>query len=256
MCIWSIACGALASTQVALDIMRGLQGLGPAAAIPASLGVLAQSFEPGSKKRTLAFATFTGGAPFGTAVGNIVNSVLTQYTKYAFGNPHLILYDLTITTTRPSWKSGFYFQAGLCALTATLAFLAIDADTDHLDPSLDRRVDWIGALLVTSGLVLITFAVGDGELARPSQWRSGYIIALIIVGVLLVAAFVGWEHYLGSDEEGRKDARRGKRAQPLLHLGIFKREHGRLAVMLAVAFFVWAGFCGWNLYAVVRSRFS
>lgn len=152
---------------------------------------------------------------------------------------------------RPSWKSGFYFQAGLCVLTALLAFLAIDADTHHLDPSLDRRVDWLGALLVTSGLVLITFSLGDGETAKPSQWSSGYIIALLILGVLLIGAFVAWEHYLGQDEEGRKDARKGRRAQPLLHLGIFKRAHGRLAVMVTVAFFVWAGFSGWNFYAVV-----
>lgn len=80
MCIWSIACG-FAPSQIALDIMRGLQGLGPAAAIPASLGILAQSFEPGSKRRTVAFATFSSGAPIGAALGNVVNSVLTQYSK-------------------------------------------------------------------------------------------------------------------------------------------------------------------------------
>lgn len=65
-----------------MDVMRGLQGLGPAAAIPASLGILAQSFEEGSMRRTVAFATFSSGAPIGAAIGNVVSSLLTQYTRY------------------------------------------------------------------------------------------------------------------------------------------------------------------------------
>lgn len=60
--------------------MRGLQGLGPAATVPASLGILAHSFELGSVRRTIAFATFSSGAPIGAAVGNVLASVLTEYT--------------------------------------------------------------------------------------------------------------------------------------------------------------------------------
>lgn len=72
---------------------------------------------------------------------------------------------------RPTWRSPFYFTAGLGALTFIIAFFAMDVDTHHLDPSLDRRVDWIGAFLVTSGLVLFTFAIGDGETA-PQGWKT------------------------------------------------------------------------------------
>lgn len=61
--------------------MRGLQGLGPAATIPACLGIMADSFEIGSVQRTVAFTTFGGGAPIGAGLGNVVSSVLTQYTK-------------------------------------------------------------------------------------------------------------------------------------------------------------------------------
>jgi len=60
--------------------MRGLEGLGPAAAVPAGLGILAQSFEPGSSRRTFAFATFAAGAPAGATIGNVVSSLFTQYT--------------------------------------------------------------------------------------------------------------------------------------------------------------------------------
>lgn len=42
-----------------------------------------------------------------------------------------------------------------------------------------------------------------------------------------------------------------RRPPPLLRLSIFQRAHGKLAVMVCIAFFVWAGFSGWNFYAVV-----
>jgi hypothetical protein len=132
-----------------------------------------------------------------------------------------------------------------------LGFLAIDKDTHHLDPSLDRRVDWIGAALVTIGLVLLMFALGDGETAKPHQWRSGHIIALLILSIILLSAFVWWEHVLEVERSELKEGEKGARAPPLLKLSIFQRAHGKLAVMLCLAFFVWAGFSGWIFYAVV-----
>lgn len=81
MGIWSLGCG-FAPNEIALDVMRGLQGLGPAATIPACLGILAHSFELGSTLRTIAFATFSSGAPMGAALGNVTTSTLTQFTKF------------------------------------------------------------------------------------------------------------------------------------------------------------------------------
>lgn len=131
-----------------------------------------------------------------------------------------------------------------------MGVLAVDRDTHHLDPSVDRRVDWIGAALVTIGLVLLMFALGDGETAKPHQWRSGYIIALLVVSVILLVAFVWWERVL-EIELSDVESERQTLAPPLLKMSIFQRAHGKLAVMLCVAFFVWAGFGGWNFYAVV-----
>lgn len=145
----------------------------------------------------------------------------------------------------------------------------MDRDTHHLDPSLDRRVDWVGAFLVTAGLVLLTFSLGDGETAQPKQWKTSYIIALLIIGILLIGAFVWWEHMLGRSEDAflRKPQDPEKisiegaakeqsfLAPPLLRLSIFQRAHGRLAIMLIVVFFVWAGFMSWNYYATVSYPF-
>ena len=64
-----------------------------------------------------------------------------------------------------------FFIAGLAGLAFITGWLSIDEDTHHLDPALDRRVDWIGAFLVTSALVLLTFSLGEGEIA-PDGWRT------------------------------------------------------------------------------------
>ncbi len=63
----------------------------------------------------------------------------------------------------------FYFVAGLSALciVGALAFV----EPDHPSTEQDKRVDWLGALLVTSGLVLVVFVLSDGEVA-PRQWRT------------------------------------------------------------------------------------
>ena len=89
------------AAEITIDVLRGLQGLGSAAAIPASvsgrslcslrlyqgfadallqLGILAHSFPP-SKTRSIAFATFAAGAPVGAAIGSAIGGVLTQLTE-------------------------------------------------------------------------------------------------------------------------------------------------------------------------------
>ncbi len=58
--------------------------MGVAAGVPSGLGLLAQTFEAGSRLRTLAFVTFSCGAPLGGAVGFTMGSVLTQETALVF----------------------------------------------------------------------------------------------------------------------------------------------------------------------------
>ncbi|KAG5653776.1 hypothetical protein H0H81_010617 [Sphagnurus paluster] len=70
---------AFARDSMTLDILRGFQGIGAAATIPASLGILAHAFPP-SRARSVAFSTFAAGAPLGAALGMALGGVLTQET--------------------------------------------------------------------------------------------------------------------------------------------------------------------------------
>ncbi len=102
LCAFSLGCG-FANSVIALDILRAFQGLGAAAFVPASASAfmsLSQTFDlniglhfrlassltlfPVSRARSVAFATFSAGAPIGGAVGLLLGGVLTQWAPYAF----------------------------------------------------------------------------------------------------------------------------------------------------------------------------
>lgn len=68
-----------------------------------------------------------------------------------------------------TWRGVFHLNVGLAALTFLIALYAIDPDQPSTES--DKRVDWVGAALVTAGLVLIMFVLGQGELA-PKGWRT------------------------------------------------------------------------------------
>ena len=47
----------------------------------------------------------------------------------------------------------------------------------HADASMHRRLDWLGALLVTAGLTFIVFVLSDGSIA-PNGWKTGCTFTL------------------------------------------------------------------------------
>lgn len=84
-----------------------------------------------------------------------------------------VILVLTIYTdlfrSREAWRSPFYLLAGLAVVVLITGLFSIDADLPSKET--DKRVDWIGAFLVTTGLVLIIFVLGQGEIA-PHQWGT------------------------------------------------------------------------------------
>jgi hypothetical protein len=130
----------------------------------------------------------------------------------------------------------FYFTAGVSALVLVLGWFTIDKDVH--DDTIDKRVDWIGAFLVTSALVFINFALSD---APTSGWSSPLIISLLVVGVILLGVFIAWEHYLIQRTS----------FPPIMPLDIWTRAHGQFAAMQAVGFMNWACFMGFGFWATL-----
>jgi len=68
-----------------------------------------------------------------------------------------------------TWRSVFYVSAGIAVLIAVGGVLTVDADRPSEEK--DKRVDWFGSVLITCGLVLVIFVLGDGAIA-PRGWRT------------------------------------------------------------------------------------
>ncbi|KAJ7841750.1 major facilitator superfamily domain-containing protein [Mycena olivaceomarginata] len=78
---FTLACG-FAQDEVTLAVLRGLQGVGGAATIPAALGILAHEFPPSSgRARAAAFSSFSAGAPVGGALGMVLGGLVTQLSR-------------------------------------------------------------------------------------------------------------------------------------------------------------------------------
>ncbi|KAL1410774.1 hypothetical protein Q8F55_001716 [Vanrija albida] len=204
--VWTLV-GGFMHSAAALVVTRALAGMGSALFIPSAVGVIASTFS--GRTRATAFASFSAGAPIGGALGMVLGGLLTAYTS-------------------TSWRGSLYVLAGATAACGVAGWLAILPDRG-LDP--DCRIDWVGAAIITIGLVLFQFSISDGESA-PQGWKTGYIIALLILSLFFIAAFFFWEHYVET-----KTTR-----PPLMSLGLWTRSRGKLAATYAIGCITWIGF--------------
>jgi EmrB/QacA subfamily drug resistance transporter len=154
----------LAWSEAALIGARAFQGLGAAIITPAALSILTTTFAEG-KERNAALGAWGGVGAFGAVAGVLLGGVLT---------------DLL------SWEWIFFVNipVGLVALVLT-PFL-IDESRD----ATAERYDLPGAVLVTSGLVTLVYAITQ---ANSYGWGSIETIGLFTAAGVLLAGFLGWE---------------------------------------------------------------
>jgi uncharacterized membrane protein HdeD (DUF308 family) len=78
-------------------------------------------------------------------------------------------------------------------MTAVTSYFTIPSDTQERR-GLGVKMDWWGAVLISTGLILVVFAITDSSHA-PNGWGTSYIIVTLITGVLFLALAVyveGW----------------------------------------------------------------
>jgi glycerol uptake facilitator-like aquaporin len=103
------------------------------------------------------------------------------------------LLNLGITAEYTTWRWYFWIGSFLAAITAVTSYFTIPSDTSERR-GLGIKMDWIGAVLISSGLILVVFAITDSSHA-PQGWATPYIYSLLVIGLLLLAAAVyveGW----------------------------------------------------------------
>lgn len=170
--IWSLV-GGFSQNEIMLNFCRALQGLGPAAFLPCGVMILGSIYRPGPRKN-MVFSIYGAMACIGFFVGIFFAGLTAQYD---------------------AWRWFFWVGTILSAITAVTAYLSIPSDMEEKRRvAVKDKMDWLGAILIVSGLILFTFAIIDSSHA-PHQWKTPYIYILFIVGslLLLVAVYVeGW----------------------------------------------------------------
>jgi EmrB/QacA subfamily drug resistance transporter len=188
---------AAVSTNVeTLITARVVQGAGASIVMPITLTLISEAFPAG--KRGMAIGMWGGIAGTAVAAGPVVGGAVIEGI---------------------SWQWIFWFNVPVGLLLIPLA-------TARLTESFGSRsrLDITGLVLAGAGLFSVTWG-----LVRASSvgWGSGEVIGTLVLGVVLIAAFMAWE----------------QRAQsPMLRLVLFRSRS--FSAANGVSFFMYAALFG------------
>ena len=155
---------AMAGSAAALFAARAGQGLGAAMLSPAALAIIMTAFQGTQRAKALAAWGAVGGA--GAAVGVLVGGLLTEFAD---------------------WRMIFYVNLPVAATLAIAAIKIVPADTQK--PHW-RGLDLRGAVVATTSLGAIVFAITQGQTAG---WTSPQTLLFGLGGLAGLAAFAAVE---------------------------------------------------------------
>src|SRR5436190_18920640 len=155
--------GALANEQMVLIIARGIQGIGGAIVTPATLSISTTTFREGSdRNRALAAWSAMGGV--GGAVGVLLGGVLTEVF---------------------SWRAILLINVPVGIWAAVTAFRVVPEGRERTTG--ERNYDVAGAVTITAGLVLLTYAIVRTDV---NGWGSAETLIPMLAGLALIAIFL------------------------------------------------------------------
>jgi EmrB/QacA subfamily drug resistance transporter len=161
--VGSLLCG-LAWSEASLIGARAIQGLGAATITPSALSILTTTFTEG-RERNVALGAWGAVGGFGAAAGVLLGGILT---------------DLL------SWEWIFFVNVPVGVVALALAPILLRESRD----ARGLRHDVPGAVLVTSGLVLLVLAITQGQ---TWGWGSAKTIGVLAASAVLLLAFALWE---------------------------------------------------------------
>ncbi len=162
------ALGGAAPSFGVLVAARAVQGVAAAMLAPAALSTLVTTFrDPADRGK--AFGVFGTVAVAGGAVGLILGGVLTEYL---------------------SWRWVMYVNVFFAAAAGLGAMIYMV----HERPAVRARIDIVGTVLASSGLLGLVFGFSHAETAG---WTAPVTIASLVLGAALLVGFVFAEQRVG-----------------------------------------------------------
>ncbi|KAK6205428.1 major facilitator superfamily domain-containing protein [Scheffersomyces amazonensis] len=153
---------AFSKSTIFFDVMRAMQGMGPAIMMPNSQALIG-SYYPPSLKKNLCMAAFGAVAPTGFTFGAIFSGIFAQFVW---------------------WPWTFWVCGMVSLLVAVIAFFAIP---NKIGIRSEGSFDYLGSAFGVAGLILINFAWNQGPVVG---WHVPYVYILLIVGFLSMGVFV------------------------------------------------------------------
>jgi EmrB/QacA subfamily drug resistance transporter len=154
----------LAWSDTSLIAARAFQGLGAAIITPAALSILSVTFAEG-RDRNIALGVWGAVGGVGAAAGLLMGGILTDSLGW-------------------EWIFFVNIPVGVAAFVLTPFLLGESRDARV------KRFDVPGAVLVTSGLSTLVYAITQ---AGQDGWLAGRTVGFFVAAVALLAAFVAWE---------------------------------------------------------------
>ena len=156
------ALAALSTTATALDLARGLQGVGGAIVTPLTLTLLSAAVP--RERRGLALGAWGGIGGLAVAIGPLVGGAVVQGL---------------------SWQWIFWLNVPIGLVLAPLALVRL---RESHGPS--NRLDLPGLLLASAGLFGIVWGLVRGN---SVGWGSAEVAGSLVAGAIVVALFALWE---------------------------------------------------------------
>jgi len=193
--------GGLAQDPMLLITARVIQGAAAAVVAPAALSLITTGF-PEGPERTRAIGLYGAIASVGFVSGQVLGGVLVQFT---------------------SWRAVFLVNVPVGLIAAALAPAVLGAARPSGAQRRAHRLDVRGALLITSAVALIVFAVSQGVV---SGWASPLVITPAVVAAAAAAVFVKAET---------------RHPEPLIRPALLHRRGLRDGTTLAFLLGLWNG---------------
>ncbi len=158
---------------------------------PGSLAIIEASFAPADRGK--AIGAWSGLSGVGSAIGPFLGGWLIQAV---------------------SWRLIFLINLPVAALVVAVGLRHVP---ESRDPGATGKVDVTGGVLVTGGLVGLTYGLIQ---APGAGWTSPAPLAALTSGVVLLAAFIAWEQHA---------------AMPMLPLNLFRSAQFNAANLVTFA---------------------
>ncbi|PWA03457.1 hypothetical protein BB558_000394 [Smittium angustum] len=205
--VGSLLCG-LSNSMTMLIFVRGVSGIGGAGIMTLATIIISKTIPLDVRGKYMGIL----GSAFGlsSVAGPLLGGLFTD---------------------KVSWRWCFYINLPLGAIAAitVIFFVKIDKIKGNLMIKL-KRIDMGGVLIMIAGIVMLLLALNWGGSTYP--WNSAKIIALLVVGIILILIFVGFEYKFPKE--------------PVIPLHIFRNRN--LSLNFICQFFIGFGMFGLIFY--------